>query len=430
MMGAAAANIVRAAETRISEIRPDDSRLAQLVQDPARLEALQATQLLDTPPEEIFDRAARLASHLMHAPVALVSLVDKDRQFFKSQFGLKEPLATARQTPLSHSFCKHLVGTSEPLVVPDARSNPVLKNSAAIRDNNVIAYLGVPLQTPEGQTLGSLCTIDEKPRHWSEEDVGILTELGAWVMTEIQLRMLARHFLSSYVKLRDVEMQRDELTHMLVHDLRNPLNSLMMGLQLVKTAPALDEKASRYIDIAQGSAESLLRMISDILDVSKSEAGRLELDLESVAPAEVVNAACDQVEAMARKTGVTIIRDAEMDLPAIRADREKLRRVLVNLLSNALQHTAHPGTVKISARRSQDLRDLVLSVSDTGTGMAPEIFGRIFEKYGQCGPGKPGRLSTGLGLPFCKKAIEAHGGQIQVESELGRGTTFRINLPY
>lgn len=407
-----------------------ESSLTRLIEDPARLAALQATDLLDTPPEEAFDRATRLASHVMRAPVALVSLVDKERQFFKSQYGLDEPLASVRQTPLSHSFCKHLLGSAGPLVVPDARANPLLKNSPAIRDNNVIAYLGVPLQTPEGQTLGSLCTIDQKPRHWSDEEIDILTELGVSVMTEIQLRLLAKQLLSSYVKLRDVELQRDELTHMLVHDLRNPLNSLMMGLQLLKSAPALDEKSARYIDIAQSSADSLLRMVSDILDVSKSEAGRLELDLAPVPPFDLVAEACDQVEAMARETGVTIIRDAEPSLPDIPADREKLRRVLVNLLSNALQHTSHPGAVKISARHTPDLRNLVLSVSDTGSGMAPEAYGQIFEKFGRSGTRKAGRISTGLGLPFCKKAIEAHGGQIKVESELGHGTTFRIELPY
>src|SRR5579871_3242951 len=191
--------------------------------DPRRLEALRATGLLDSPPEEAFDRFTRLASHIMKAPVAMVSLVDADRQFFKSQCGLAEPLAGKRETPLSHSFCKHLLGAAKPLVIEDARVHPLVRDNPAIRDNNVIAYLGVPLRNAEGLTLGSLCTIDTKPRSWSDDDIRLLSDLGVWVMTEVQLRLLARQYLASYVHLRDMELQRDELAQMLVHDLRNPL---------------------------------------------------------------------------------------------------------------------------------------------------------------------------------------------------------------
>ena len=182
--------------------------------DPERLELLHAADLLDSPPEEAFDRFTRLASRILRAPVALISLVDIHRQFFKSQQGLDEPIRSARETPLSHSFCKHLLGTSKPLVVDDAREHPLLQDNPAVWENNVIAYLGVPLQTSEGQTLGSLCTIDAKPRRWSEEDIHLLQDIGVSVMTEVQLRLLAKHFLSSYVQMRDLEMQRDELTHM------------------------------------------------------------------------------------------------------------------------------------------------------------------------------------------------------------------------
>jgi GAF domain-containing protein len=155
------------------------------VRDPARLEALRATGLLDSPPEPGFDRHARLAAQMMNAPVALVSLVDEDRQFFKSCLGVAEPWATDRATPLSHSFCQHAVAAREPLVVTDAREHPVLRENPAIRDMGAIAYAGVPLIDPEGYALGTLCVIDSRPRQWSSGQVEMLGDLAASVVSEI-----------------------------------------------------------------------------------------------------------------------------------------------------------------------------------------------------------------------------------------------------
>jgi signal transduction histidine kinase len=404
--------------------------LNRALTDTKRLRLLQATALLDSPPEEAFDRFTRLASGLMHVPIALISLVDKDRQFFKSQHGLAEPLATVRETPLSHSFCKHIVATAKPLVVPDAREHPLLQNNPAIRESQVIAYLGVPLRTPEGQTLGSLCTIDAKPRDWTDDEIKTLQDLATWVMTEIQLRLLARHFSKNYLEVRDLELQRTELTQMLVHDLRNPLNSLLIGLELLQGKMSLDKQGQQYVALARLSGETLLRMVTDILDVSKAEAGRLALDLNRCLPENVVEKAFRQSELMAYSAGVTITKDIAADLPPIRLDEEKLRRVLVNLISNAVQHTPPTGQVRVCAYRHVKSNSLCLEVIDTGCGISKEHFGQIFEKFGCISTRTGGRASTGLGLPFCKIAIEAHGGHISVESEIGRGTIFRVTIPY
>jgi hypothetical protein len=161
--------------------------VASAVRDPARLEALRATGLLDSPPEAGFDRHARLAAQMMDTPVALVSLVDEERQFFKSCLGVAEPWASDRETPLSHSFCQHAVAAREPLVVDDAREHPVLRDNPAIRDMGAIAYAGVPLIDPEGFALGTLCVIDSRPRQWSSHQVELLGDLAASVVSEITL---------------------------------------------------------------------------------------------------------------------------------------------------------------------------------------------------------------------------------------------------
>ena len=161
--------------------------LEAALRDPERLRALRETGLLDSPQEESFDRLTTLAADMIGAPVALVSLVDEDRQFFKSCVGLPEPWADRRETPLSHSFCQHAVVAREPLVVEDARVHPVLHDNLAIRDLGVVAYLGIPLIDHRGNALGSLCVIDAQPRAWSDADVRVMRDVAAAVVTQIEL---------------------------------------------------------------------------------------------------------------------------------------------------------------------------------------------------------------------------------------------------
>ena len=162
------------------------------ITDPARLSELQRTGLLDSAAEEAFDRFSRLAAKVLRVPVALVSLVDRDRQFFKSQVGLPEPWASLRQTPLSHSFCQHVVSDAKPLIVADAREHPRVRENLAVSELGVIAYAGVPLTTPDGHVLGSFCGIDTKPHEWTSDEIDVLTDLAAAVMTEIELRLTLR----------------------------------------------------------------------------------------------------------------------------------------------------------------------------------------------------------------------------------------------
>jgi GAF domain-containing protein len=169
---------------------------AAAVQDPDRLDALRATGLLDSDVTPSFDRLARLAAHVLNAPVALVSLVDSDRQFFKSCLGLPEPWASQRQAPLSHSFCQHAVARREPLLVDDSREHELLRDNLAIRDMGVIAYAGIPLIDADEHALGTLCVIDSRPRHWTTHQVRLLSDIAASVVTEITLATAASHAAS------------------------------------------------------------------------------------------------------------------------------------------------------------------------------------------------------------------------------------------
>ena len=178
-----------------------------LVRDPARLALLQRTLLLDSPAELAFDRLTRIAARVLRVPVALVSLVDQDRQFFKSAVGLPEPWGSQHETPSSHSFCQHVVASGEPLIIADATQNPLVSDNLAIPGLHVVAYAGVPLITADGHALGSFCAIDSLPREWTADEVAVLRELAAAAVTEIELRVAAKE---AQLRADEAERERSE----------------------------------------------------------------------------------------------------------------------------------------------------------------------------------------------------------------------------
>jgi len=178
--------------------------------DQNRLAALDASALLDTPPAEAFDRLTRLVTRILNVPVALVTLVDRDRQFFKSCIGLPEPWMSGRETPLSHSFCQYTVMTREPLIITDARLHPELRDNLAIRDLGVIAYAGIPLMSSTGEVLGSFCAIDTRPREWADEDIRTLTDLAAAASSEIELYQSVATQHRSAQEAQRAKNERDE----------------------------------------------------------------------------------------------------------------------------------------------------------------------------------------------------------------------------
>jgi diguanylate cyclase (GGDEF)-like protein len=177
--------------------------------DPNRLAALAESGLLDSPPEVAFDRVTRLVAESLDVPVALFTLVTAERQVFKSSIGLGE----LRETPLSHSFCRHVVESGAPLEVVDARSHPKVRNNPAIEDYGIVAYLGVPLTNSDGVQLGALCAIDHEPRQWTGRDHGVLEDLAGAAMAEVELRSANRVVAAAAVELH-FAATHDQLTRL------------------------------------------------------------------------------------------------------------------------------------------------------------------------------------------------------------------------
>jgi hypothetical protein len=184
--GAAQMTIEQLARRSLQERRRfEGEAYTKSLHEPRRLAALQTTGLVDGPPDRGLQTIARLCAKLLDVPVALISLVETDRQFFAASCGLPQPWAGERQTRLSHSFCQHVVVSRQPFVVTDAREHPLVRDNLAIRDLGVIAYAGVPLTTPDDDVLGSFCAIDNKPRVWSKADLDVLRDFAQSTMAYI-----------------------------------------------------------------------------------------------------------------------------------------------------------------------------------------------------------------------------------------------------
>ncbi len=233
----------------------------------------------------------------------------------------------------------------------------------------------------------------------------------------------------SYRRLQQLERLRDDLTHMIVHDLRTPLTSLLSGLQTVPLVGEMNPVQTEMLDIAVDGGETLLNMINDLLDVDKMEQETVPLSKTPLTADTLIERACLQVALLAAANQLTLVRQAAKDLPRFDGDKDKLTRTLVNLIGNAIKFTPPSGTITVQAAGTEN-NSLLFSVRDTGEGIPPEAFERIFDKFSQVENRKAGRkMSTGLGLTFCKLAVEAHGGRIWVQSAPDRGSIFFFTIP-
>lgn len=234
----------------------------------------------------------------------------------------------------------------------------------------------------------------------------------------------------NYQHLQKLESQRDNLTHMIIHDLRTPLSSLISGMQTLPMMDKLSVDQQEVIDIALGGGERLLEMINSLLDLNKMESGSMKLNYMLLDVQELLSSAASQVAQLAEAGNVKLLVEADPGVSSFEGDEDILRRTLVNLLGNAIKFTPEGGTVTLTATGGKDGAPVQFIIKDTGEGIPANDLGKIFDKFGQVESRKSGRnMSTGLGLTFAKLAVEAHGGQIQVASKPGEGSTFFFTIP-
>lgn len=383
-----------------------------------RLEALRRYGLLDTPAEEAFEDLTQLAGFICGTPISLISLIDADRQWFKSRIGLAVP-----ETPRDLAFCAHAILQDGVFVVRDATQDQrFVGNPLVTGDPNIKFYAGSPIVTSDGMRLGTICVIDREPRELTPGQLSALEALSRQVMAQIELRKRFSDIEDAYAKLEALDQLKTQFVSMVSHELRTPMTSIRGGLQLV--LQSLD--ASRFEDehallnSALHSSERLIRLTNDILDMSKFEAGKVELRPIRTRLEPLVDLAINAVGHLPGRS-VPIDRDIAPDLPELTVDPDRIVQALVNLLSNAIKFSPPGASVTVSARAERG--GVTCTVTDRGAGMSAEERDRLFQPFVQLQGGvKAG--GTGLGLVITRHIIEQHRGTLSVESTPGHGSSF------
>ena len=256
--------------------------------------------------------------------------------------------------------------------------------------------------------------------------------LGARVRSLLRLKAATEALEESYRRLRELERGRDDLMKMIVHDLKAPLGSILATLELLGDSALgpLEELQRSAVHDAIGKADDLVDLIDDLLEVRRLEEATITLTLAAVRAHEVMDETIRESAARFEQEHTVVVREfaPEETVPVIQADRQLLKRVLHNLIQNALIHSARPVELRFGVH--PDERGVRFSVTDNGPGIAPEYHDVIFRRFQQAVVADAPRVRTsGLGLTFCRLVAEAHGGRIWVESAPGAGAAFHLALP-
>lgn len=299
------------------------------------------------------------------------------------------------------------------------------------------SQISIPLQS-EGEVLGTIQFANMQIALYTQEDLRIGYLLALQLAGAIrnarrfrESRQLYSQLEKAYASLRQAEQMRDDLTHMIIHDLRNPLSVIDISLGFIQELldKPTNDKAVRAFTHAKSASQRMVQMVEELLDVNKLDAGELKLVLQPVDFAVLLKEKGIVYQTQAEKQEKTFQIVSQPDLPLVMADLSLISRVIDNLVSNALKYTVSGEWIKISASIQGVL--LYISVGDNGSGVPVEYQERIFDKFVQVvdEKGVPLRKGTGLGLTFCRLVVEAHNGRIWVESELEKGSTFVFTLP-
>ena len=393
--------------------------------DPRRLAALRGTGLLDEPPSEALDRLTKLATRVLGVPISVVSLIEEGRQFYAANTGVGDPWSTQRGSPLSHSFCKHVVATGEPLIVEDARNVDFLKDNLAIPDMGVIAYAGIPLDVA-GQCIGTFCAVETQPKKWSSADIEALRTLADAAIAELNLREATRLLADREKDLVNALETKDQLIGVVSHELRGPLTSIQGALRLIEAGPPEDGKTRQLVSMASRGADRLLRLVNDLLDVERAESGELKLDRKRVNVGKLFEDARDASHGMAEAAGVVVAFSDSNE--SVKCDPDRIVQVIVNLVGNAVKFSPRGSAVSVSAEGNGKV--VRFRVRDQGRGIPADKLDVIFDRFVQVAhEDGTSRKGAGLGLAISKAIVGQHGGRIWAANNPDRGAAFYFELP-
>jgi GAF domain-containing protein len=332
--------------------------------------------------------------------------------------------------PKGQGVTTQVMEQRQPVQIPDITTAGVYESPIRrpLIEAGHRALLGVPLLS-EDEVIGVLAVTRKTPGEFEPETVRLLSTFATQSALAIQNARLFREIADKSAQLESASRHKSEFLANMSHELRTPLNAII-GFSEVLTERMfgeLNEKQDEYLKDIYASGQHLLSLINDILDLSKIEAGRMELDPTDFDVPGAIDNALTLVRERAGRRGITLGRAIDERVGTMRADERKVKQVLLNLLSNALKFTPDGGRIDVCAAVNDEL--LEVSVADTGVGIAPEDQEAVFEEFRQVGTADKKVEGTGLGLALSRKFIELHGGRIWVKSQVGTGSTFTFTIP-
>lgn len=382
-----------------------------------RIEELLRYEVLDTEDEKALDELTQLASVICGTSISLISLVDKDRQWFKSRVGLD-----AAETTRDMAFCSHAILQDQIFEVPDTLKdqrfvdNPLVTGSPDIR-----FYAGAPLVSTSGMPIGTLCVIDTEPKKLNEKQQLALNTLAKQVISQLELRLHNRQLL---------RMQKDQqqIFAMMSHDLRSPFNGIL-GLSQLIQAEAQTLKPEVLSAMADGILESSLKvyqLLDEILQWSSNQLGAIQVELEVTTLKPLIMETLDLMKDSFTFKKLNITCDINEDIVAL-ADANLTKTIIRNLLANAIKYTPEQGSIHIETLSINGQIQLV--ITDTGTGVPVELKDQLFGDSVMSQRGTQGELGHGLGLSLCGDFARKQQGFLSIDKDYQDGAKLILNLP-
>lgn len=387
----------------------------------ARLKALFEYDVLDTQAEKIFDDLTELASEICETPISLISLVDPDRQWFKSKVGLD-----AESTDRDIAFCSHAILQDDIFEIQDAlKDERFFDNPLVTSAPNIRFYAGTPLRTPSGYKIGTLCVISDHPKKLSDRQKKSLKLLGREVIAQLEIRM-------SNIKLEVANQYKTEFLSNVSHEIRTPLNAIIGFSELLLENKELKQAFSEQYDFIEKidfSGKRLLTIINSVLDLSKIEAGKMELEQVNCNLLDYINNIFMSLSGKAKEKNINFSKVEHNDIPKIIIiDVSKLGQILTNLIGNAIKFTDPDKSVRLELCIIDNMLNIV--IVDEGVGIELEDLSLLFDKYSRVGKSKTNFEGTGLGLYITKGLVTLMGGTINLKSKPNVGTEFHVQLPF